>query len=295
MTGDGAGQNRERLDRLAFDTLATRSLARVAAALADAGVRPVPVKGVVLARWLYDDVTDRPYVDVDLLVPRASFARAVHVAIQRGWPVWYRAEELGEALFVVDHVAVELHAEIGRRDLSRLRVEDVIDRAVPDAQTFAYEILRIDDVDHFLLLLTNVVKDGFTYANPHQPEDLERLLRRLDSRLPELFERTRAAGFLTALHNVSAWMIGQHGSPTFRRLAPQLPAIGRRAFRAAVHLHWSLERRRANRLAEPSALIGLALATLTPDDWPLRARGLARLVRRGWQRRRNGTWTRSDP
>jgi hypothetical protein len=189
-------------------------------------------------------------------------------------------------MLVVDQFPVELHAEIGRRDLCGLRVEDVLRRGVRDTRTFPFEIRRIDDIDHFLLLVTNVVKDGFTYANPHQPADLERMLPRLEACLPELIDRARAAGLLTALHNVTAWMIERQGSSAFRALARRLPRSGRLAFRSVVRLHWQLETRARDRLSGPSGILGLALATLTPDDWRLRARGLARVIRRGWQRRR---------
>jgi hypothetical protein len=253
----------------------------VSAALGAAQIPFAPVKGIVLARWIYADVAERPYVDIDLMVPRPAFAAAERVVAARGWPVRYHSREMGELVCTVDHVEVELHAEVGRPDLSRLTVEELLARARPDAQTFPFEILRVDDVDHFLLLVLNVIKDGFTYANPHQPADLERLLARLEPRTDLLLDRARAAGLFTALDHTAAWMIEEHHSAAFARLRSQLPAGRRRTLAALVRLQRRLARRAPVRLSSPGGLAGLALATLTPDDPGLRLRGLLRLVRRG--------------
>lgn len=271
----------ERQRRLVFDILATRSLALVAETLREAGVPFAPVKGIVLARWLYPDVTERRYVDVDLLVPRSAFQRAMAVVDARGWPSFYRSTEMGEFGFTVDHIAIEFHAEVGRRDLSRLSVDDVLARATADTSTFSFEVQHIDDVDHFLLLMLNVVKDGFTYANPHQPADLERMLERLTLRLDELIERSHRARLMTALHLTAEWMVRGHDSAIFENLRGRLPEPRRPRFLGAARLHAALDRRQRGRLSNIGGILGLALATQVPDDGDLRRAGLRRVLRRG--------------
>ncbi|MSP59308.1 MAG: hypothetical protein EXR72_03025 [Myxococcales bacterium] len=267
--------------RWVFSLEAARSLATVSAELTGAGVAFAPVKGVVLSRWLYDDVCDRPYVDVDLLVSRAQFGRARDLVRARGWRVLSGSDEMGELQFGVGRVLCELHAEMGRPDLLRLSVAEVLARAEVDRTTFPFAISRIDDLDHFLLLVANVVKDGFTYANPHQPADLERLLCRLQPRLDALLDRARDCAAVTALHTTTAWMIEEHASEAFAHLKKRLPPLLRPTFAMAVRLHRGLARRGSDRLSQPSGLLGLVLATLAPDDRALRRRGLWRLVRRG--------------
>lgn len=282
---EGAPDDAERRRRLVFDVLATRSLGRVLAALAVADVPCAPVKGIVLGRWLYEQLWQRPFVDVDLLVPRVAFARAVATVQARGWPLFYRSDELGELGFTVDGVAVELHAEVGRCDLSRLTVDELLARATNDTATFSFPIKRLDDVDHFLLLVLNVVKDAFTYANPHQPEDLERLVRRLAGRQHELLARAAASGLTTALHLTAAWMEKTHASAAFGQLRSQLPPRRRPLFLAAARLHTALDRRRPGRLRNVGGIVGLALATQVVDDRRLRLAGLARVMSRGLARR----------
>jgi hypothetical protein len=185
---------------------------------------------------------------------------------------------------------VELHAEFGRADLSRVSVDDVLVRSRPDTGTFGFEISRIDDTDHFLLLVLNVVKDGFTYANRHQPDDLNRLLENLTGRWATIVSRASAAGLLTALEITAIWMVDEHHSAIFARFRQVLPRQRRRIFATVVRAHRRLTSRRPHRLKDAGSLLGLALATLTPDDLRLRWNGLARVIRRG-----AGRGLRRDP
>jgi hypothetical protein len=277
--------------RLAFDLMATTALAKVAAALDAAQVRWAPVKGVVLARTLYASPSERPYVDVDLLVPREDFARALAAVDAAGWPVHYRSVELGELLFLVGRVPIELHAEIGRPDLVAETVAEVLRRARADSTLFGRSVAIIDDVDHFMLLLANVVKDGFAFANPHQHEDLHRMLHRLRPRWDEIVARARHAAFSTALVAVSRWMVDRHGSAAFAELAARVPPPSRSVYLRVVR---ALTQRSPgtprDRLRTLKGLGGLALAVWMPDDSAMRRRALARLARRGVAR-----WLRHDP
>ena len=185
----------ERVRRLLFDTVAVSVLRKIVDAAASAGVTVAPVKGVVLSRWLYDDVSDRPYRDLDVVIARDDLPRMFAAVEARGWPIQVHSPEMGELEFTVDRLTVEIHAEFGRRDLSRLTIADLLARATVDGGTFPFEIRRIDDIDHFLLLVANVTKKAFTYANPHQPADLERFLARLRPRWGEL-RRAGASGAL---------------------------------------------------------------------------------------------------
>jgi hypothetical protein len=270
--------------RLIFDAVVVRTLAEVLTLARGAGATVAPVKGVVLARWLYDELAQRPYRDLDLLIARGDLPAMTEAVTARGWPILQRSAEMGELEFSVGRVVVEVHAEFGRRDLSRLTIDEVLGRATVDRATFPFEVLHLDDADHFLLLVANVTKKTFVYANRHQPADLERLLSRLEPRWPELVARIEAARFATAVSAVSAWMIEEHGSATFGRFAAMLP--GRRRLTAfALRAYWRRAGRHRDRLGSASGLLGVALATLTPDDRALQLRGLSRVIRRGIVRR----------
>jgi hypothetical protein len=236
------------------------------------GIPYVPVKGVVLARWLYDDVAVRPIQDVDVLVSPRDFARAREALTAiAGFPS-YRANELGELGYELNGITVEIHAEVGRREFTRLDVPTVLSRCTVDHSTFGFPIQRIDDIDHFILLAVNVIKDCFVYAMPHLPEDLKRLIARIDGRVDQLVDRAHESGFSVGVWLVCSWMAENGGDPAFADLAARLGQPQRRLF-----AHVACWARRSSRLPKP---MRFALACMTTDDTVDRLRALARGSRR---------------
>jgi hypothetical protein len=251
---------------------AERALARTAELLGAMGCPVVPVKGVVLAHWIYDDVAERPLSDVDLLVSASRFEEACR-AVRERWTVGGYSVELGELLFDVDGMAVEFHAEIGRREITAMTVDEVIARSAMDDTTFPFEIRRIDDVDHLILLATNVVKDYFAAANPHQPEDLHRMLVRVEARTCELVDRAQSVGFFTGLHNTASWMAERGQWPEWERLLVAMGPARRSVYASAVHAHRTMDK--------PSRILGLLLACWANDRLATRARAVGRIAKRG--------------
>jgi hypothetical protein len=246
---------------------------RVIAPIFKQGAIPLcPIKGVVLGRWLYDDVVDRPLSDVDLLVRPRERAALREAARKAGWRLVRASEELHELAFCVQGVVIEAHAEVVRRDLTALSADDLIERCSIDSTTFGFEIHRLDDLDHLIWLVVEVVKDWFVEANAHQPADLERLLARLLDRRSELIDRAQQAGFMTGLYNAARWMAEEHGSVAFREL---LDWIGRPPRQVQPYVvRWLWKRNR------PCRTLGLAASCFTNDVWSVRARCLGTIMRR---------------
>jgi hypothetical protein len=250
-----------------------RALGRVAEMLGAMGCPVVPVKGVVLAHWIYDDVAERPMADVDLLVPAALFEKGCRRVRENGWAIAGQSIELGELTFDVDGMTVELHSYIGRRELTTMSVDDVIGRSTVDTTTFPFEIRRIDDVDHLLLLATNVVKDYFAGANPHQPEDLHRMLVRVEGRTCEIVDRAQSVGFFTGLHNTASWMATSGRWPEWERLLAAMGPARRSVYAAAVRAHRTMDK--------PNRILGLLLACWANDRLGTRAAAVGRIAKRG--------------
>lgn len=248
---------------------ALRAFEKVAAQLRAAHVSVVPVKGIVLARWIYDDVGERPLSDVDLLVSRKAWPEARRALLTLG-DAFYDSLELGELAVSVDGFAVELHAEMGRLELTDICVDEVIARCTVDTETFGFPVLRLDEVDHLLLVAINAVKDGFILAQPHIAVDLERFLARGEP--AELVRRARAAGFATGLYCTAEWMAEDHGSVRWRELMARLESPRRR---------WYLRAMRAVRRSKrPIEALVFTLGFLSNDRLGPRLRVAARLVRR---------------
>jgi hypothetical protein len=237
-----------------------------------AGLPLAPVKGLALGRWLYDDPADRGMRDLDLLIAPTQFASARALVRSSGWPVLYDSGAQRELLFMLDGFAVEIHGEIGRRDLTGIDAGRVLARARRDASSFRCPVLRIDDIDHFLLLAANVVKDRFTHANPHQARDLTLLWARLEAREDELVRRAEACGFGTGIRAVARWMAERHHDRRFSKLVARFEPGRRRAQGRALEL--------LSRYDSPFAL-GLAVACWTNDRLSVRTRCMRQLVTRG--------------
>lgn len=253
--------------------LAEAALRALAPVFREARLPLCPVKGVLLGRVLYDDIAERPLSDVDLLI-RGCDRRALRREAERlHWDVVRDSEELRELAFVVHGVHVEAHAEVVRRDLTTLSAEDLLARCATESSTFGFEICHLDDVDHILLLVIEIVKDWFVDANPHQPEDLDRLMRRISGRIPELIARAAEAGFSTGLYNAARWLAEEHASEPFRHLLEELGPPQRWMQPYLVRQTWKARR--------PVRTVGLALSCWTNDRWDVRTRCLATIARRG--------------
>ena len=86
--------------------------ARASAALRDAGIRAILLKGPVIARWLYDDGSERNYGDVDLLV-------APHITLDFRHPKFSVLSKFQSSLLfpavTVPEMAVAKHGHFGSR------------------------------------------------------------------------------------------------------------------------------------------------------------------------------------
>jgi hypothetical protein len=149
-------------------TLLELTTLRIATALEAAGVANVPLKGPLLARALHGDPGMRYSRDVDVLVARTDFGRAVDALNPLGW-----RPELGQATDPALHVRllheaglpdIELHwrvhwyeAEFGARALAR---------AVPGSDG----IRRLCTEDDLAALMLYHARDGF--AGLRHPTDI---------------------------------------------------------------------------------------------------------------------------
>jgi hypothetical protein len=115
-------------------------LSRVLAAFEARSIEVVPVKGLVVADWAYDDLASRPAADLDVLVqapalpaarrvvselgygqaPAATFATLVHEFHD---PPWY----LGEGH---RQIALEVHWGLWSQRFARIPIGDIWDRTV---------------------------------------------------------------------------------------------------------------------------------------------------------------------
>lgn len=116
---------------------------RLLAAFAEQGVRAVPYKGPILAATLYDDLADRQYYDLDVLVAAEDVARARAVVSALGYEALDRLEGGAEHQHLAEDcelhfrhrvrgLVLELHWEaLPRRHRDGFALDDVWERFVP--------------------------------------------------------------------------------------------------------------------------------------------------------------------
>jgi hypothetical protein len=214
------------------------ALAQVVGALERGGVEPLLLKGPALARWLYDDPSERGFEDVDLLVAPDRFDRAERVLEAAGFAEgptvggrdgrrhavhWTRdapvrlAVDLHRAPFMLaerDHAAVwrALTAAAGTLELGG--------RAISVPSTPA----------HALIVVLHAVQHGF--AAPRAGEDLRRAVERVDER-----DWRAAASLARSLDAETPFAAGLRMHPAGADVADRLGLPAPTSARLRLHLH----------------------------------------------------------
>lgn len=219
---------------------------RLHAALREAGVRPVFLKGPLLQEWLYADAGTRPFSDLDVAVSPRDAAAARRVLAGLGWrnrtPLYVRPLHFHDVFTQPDGDAlpVELHRTfVDRANLYRIPADAWFARAQP-YRVPGGDLPGLEPEDLLVYLCLHAHKHGFlnepALASGRgaewflRPGSGNRLLWFVDialllDRLPEL----------SALaHRIRTWNVVAPLATTLRVLDLVLP--GSAAKRAAAQL-----------------------------------------------------------
>ena len=242
----------------------------------------VPVKGILTARWLYEDPSERWIQDIDLRIRPADMQRLKAAAKEEGWRVLDWSYVYRNIVFRVNGMMVEFEAHIGPRGVCSLSVDEVFSRATEQIEPFGFEHLQPETHDHALLLILNAFKDKVVDATAGGIHDLERIatLREFDPvRLATL---ASGAGVATIAFIVCEWLVKARNA---RAWDPVLAALGRppretyaRLFRKLMTRSDALGFRLLARAASDRA-VNQALATSIMMAWVIE-QGLFRLRKR---------------
>lgn len=203
--------------------VAANVLRRVSAAFGAAGVTILPVKGLITARLLYEDLAQRPISDIDLRIMRKDLTRAVRVADRHGWRPRASAPRLWEAVLTVDDFEVDIECSLGPPGFCAIPIADTIRRARTRLDPLGFPYLEPELHDHALFLVANAFKDGLQIM-PWALEDLRRILRHPQLNQTTLILRARQGGILSALWVVADWLATSHSLQEWGRLRDQIGA-----------------------------------------------------------------------
>ncbi|WP_428261168.1 nucleotidyltransferase family protein [Haliangium sp.] len=158
-----AGWDRFRRDYVASSLLAElrqRHLDEVCAALTQAGIPVVLLKGAAYLGRIYRDPAERPMSDVDLLVPPAAHARAAQTLRRLGfWQVGSprQSSRLHHAVgYKRKGISVDLHRSIMQPWRSRIDLDQLWrrKRAMPGLSG----VHRLDPVDELVIHLAHIAR-----------------------------------------------------------------------------------------------------------------------------------------
>lgn len=141
---------------------------RVASLLEGDGVRPVVVKGVVVAAAAYDDATLRVPGDIDILVGPDEFARARNLLIDDGYDPRAQPEEeralrdtgLGYEL-LSDSFCIELHDELVPRSFGQYLDEGGMLSRASTRAVMGADIPTLSPADELLFLCVHGAKHAW--------------------------------------------------------------------------------------------------------------------------------------
>jgi len=228
----------------------------------------LPVKGVVTARTLYADPSERPVADVDLRVREHDLVRVVAFARERGHRVRSRSAAYAHVVIDVNGLDADVETHVGPPGLCGLDVAAMLARATRGDAVFGFPCLVPELHDHVLLLVVNAFKDKLVLAPSWSVEDLVRFAARpeLDpARLAELATETRS--------RTLTWFVAQWLAPRSEGWRAIEDALGRPTRRSYTRLYGWLAQR------APEALVTRLAMRWAPDAFFPRLRGTLAAVR----------------
>lgn len=243
----------------------TQALSALRAVVEGLGAdRVLPVKGIVTARTLYADPSDRPIADVDIRVRPRDLGRVLAFAKAEGHLVRVRSRAYGTVVLDVLGVDVDVETTLGPPGFCRIDVETMLSRAAEGADILGFPVRVPETYDHALLLVLNVFKDKLSLTPAWAVEDLVRVAKVPGFDPDRMAARAREGGCATVTWIVADWLSRENeGWRAVREAiahAPKRPRFVRR-FQALAH-------------GKPASLEARFVARGGPDEVVARARAL---------------------
>ncbi len=251
--------------------MAGRALAKVLAVLEPAGIEVLPVKGVILGRTLYADVSERPISDVDLRLRPRDLSHARRLLGASFAPILHQSKQWGTFEIEVEKTLVEVETSVGPPGLSRVSIDAMIARATRTDRGLGFPHLEPELHDHALLLCVTSFKDKFVESLPWSLGDLPRIAAEAAFDPARMAALAREARLETVVAITAEW-VEEHGGSTGWRAVREILGERRRPLyaRAFQSMVRSLEAGgRRSQLALP------LLARMASDDPASRLRALA--------------------
>lgn len=166
--------------RAATSMAADALVGDVARRLSERGISVMPVKGALLQHWLYDDPTERPLTDVDLLIAPQDLQRAVRLLESAGYCSVLRPSFGAVVLRTPFGLALDLHPRLFDAARYRLRTEDLFARSTEDNRLYSARVQLPSPLDVYAHLIGKFGSDHLDGRATGRLDEIARMANLLD-------------------------------------------------------------------------------------------------------------------
>ena len=193
--------------------VATHLLREVASRCADVSIPLLPVKGVLTARLLYEDVADRIITDVDVRIRPRDFTPFLRMARAAGWRRVRIARTYCNLIYDFPGLSLDVEGSVGPPGLCGLTVDTMLSRATFFPLAPDFSVLAPEVHDHAVVLVINVFKDKMSAATVRAVSDVERIARHPSFSTDTFVERAVQSRIATIAWLVAGWMESRGSAP----------------------------------------------------------------------------------
>ncbi len=167
--------------RAATSLAATGLVADVARKLTGVGISAMPVKGALLQHWLYDDPTERPLTDVDILVRPEELERAVETLRSAGYrPV--AGSAIGAVVLQTPFgLALDLHPRLFDRARYRFSTHEIFARSSEDDTLYGAPVRLPAPLDAYAHLIGKFGSDHLDARSTGRLDEIARMADRIEA------------------------------------------------------------------------------------------------------------------
>lgn len=257
---------------------ATALVGDVAGKLAHRGIPVMPLKGALLQHWLYDDPSDRPLTDVDLLVRPAALHEAAELLEAAGYCRTRHSSVGGLVMQTPLGLALDLHAQLFDRMRYRMPTDDLFARGSEDHALYGARVVLPSPLDVYAHLVGKFGSDHLNARSTARLDEIRRMGAHLDCSAETAARHLLHCGMRRVSRYVLPLVDRTLGDPFASQVCKRLPRdpIGRGIATAA---EWSLAR------AAPRSWSGAVIAHALNDSVP---HGLESGIRALHERTRRG-------
>lgn len=202
------------------------------------GVVPMPLKGVLLQRWVYEHPSQRPYGDVDLLIHPQDLTKTREVLANHNYQELI-VSKCALCIRVPNHkLLIDLHWRLFAPGLFSLNTEDVLERGTLNESLFDGKVVLPHPLDLYAHLVGHFAKGRMLGKDTMHLKDLITVAKHFSLAPSDVAQHLEKNGLSRAALYTLSWSVASLGDPFAAHVLECLPrdALGMKIARAVSTL-----------------------------------------------------------